>query len=118
MRLLTHHSAHPIGVSAGVPTPLTLRRAQSRARGRSWGWRGRSGPRLVRDRNHEPHNIALGIALIELRDRVRDVEDPRLRGVTDGARTRDLRSHNPMSSVTVRPGVSGNTAYLWGFRRF
>jgi hypothetical protein len=23
-----------------------------------------------------------------------------------------------MSSVTVRPGVSGNWAYLWGFRRF
>src|SRR5215213_2891645 len=40
------------------------------------------------------------------------------RRVTDGARTRDLRSHNPMSSVTVRPGVSGNTAYLWSSRRF
>ena len=27
-------------------------------------------------------------------------------GVTDGARTRDLRSHNPMPPVAVRPGVS------------
>jgi hypothetical protein len=34
------------------------------------------------------------------------------------ARPRDLRSHNPMSSVTVRPSVSGNPAYLWGVRRF
>jgi hypothetical protein len=38
--------------------------------------------------------------------------------VTDGARTRDLRSHNPMSSVPVLTRVSGNWAYLWGYWRF
>jgi hypothetical protein len=38
------------------------------------------------------------------------------RRVTDGTRTRALRSHNPMPSVTVRPSASGNCAYLHGFR--
>jgi hypothetical protein len=38
--------------------------------------------------------------------------------VTDGDRTRDLRSHNSMPPVTVRPSPSGYSAYLWGFRRF
>jgi hypothetical protein len=35
--------------------------------------------------------------------------------VTDGTRTRDLRSYNPMQPVTVRPGVSGDSAYLIEF---
>jgi hypothetical protein len=42
-----------------------------------------------------------------------------LPSLSDGARTRDLlQSHNPMSSVTVRPTVSGYLAHLQGFRRF
>jgi hypothetical protein len=39
--------------------------------------------------------------------------------VTDGARTRDLRSHNPMPLVLARPAASGYLAYVgssWSFR--
>ena len=38
--------------------------------------------------------------------------------VTDGARTRDLRSHNPMPLVLACPAVSGYLAYLEGFWSF
>ena len=39
-------------------------------------------------------------------------------GVTDGTRTRTLRSHNPMPPVPVHPSVSGYLAHLQGFRQF
>ena len=38
-------------------------------------------------------------------------------GVTDGARTRDLRSHNPMPPVLALTGASGYPAHLRGLRR-
>jgi hypothetical protein len=58
------------------------------------------------------------LTLSNLRWRVSTVNTGNLERVTDGARTRDLRSHNPMPLVLARPAVSGHLAYSWAFRRF
>jgi hypothetical protein len=47
------------------------------------------------------------LTLSNLRWRVSTVNTGNLERVTDGARTRDLRSHNPMPLVLARPAVFG-----------